>query len=56
MIQKILNDIISDFKVEKFVRFFRDKNRTFAPKKEELIQYDGNNLRNGVKLGEIDFW
>jgi len=55
MSKEILQDIIKDFNPDKFVRFFRDKNRTFAPKKEELIQYDDNNLRNGVKLGEIDF-
>ena len=55
MSKELLQDIIKDFNPDKFVRFFRDKNRTFAPKKEELIQYDDNNLRNGVKLGEIDF-
>ncbi|MBI2470212.1 MAG: hypothetical protein HYV59_03095 [Planctomycetes bacterium] len=61
---QILSDIIKDFDLEKpvpeyfyrgFVRFFRDKNRSFAPRKEELNQYDSDNLRNGVKLGEIDF-
>ena len=55
MSREFLQNIVVDFNPEKFIRFFRDKNRTFAPKKEELIQYDDNNLRNGVKLGEIDF-
>ena len=55
MSKELLQDIIKDFNPGEFVRFFRDKNRTFAPKKEELNQYDDNNLRNGVKLGEIGF-
>ena len=55
MSREILENIIEDFNPEKFVRFFRDKNRAFAPRKEELNQYGNDNLRNGVKLGEIGF-
>lgn len=55
MSREILENIIEDFNLEKFVHFFRNKNRAFAPKKEELNQNDNGNLRNGVKLGEIDF-
>ena len=53
--RKILIDIIEDFNPEKFVRFFREKNRSFAPRKEELLQYDDGNFKNGIKLGEIQF-
>lgn len=55
MNREILENIIEDFNPEKFVHFFRSKNRAFAPKREELNQYGDDNLRNGVKLGEIDF-
>lgn len=55
MNQKILSDIISDFGVEKFIRFFREKNRAFAPQREDLLQYDDDNFKNGIKLGEIQF-
>ena len=57
MIQNItiLKDIIKDFDPEKFIRFFRDKNRSFAPRTEGLSQYDDDNFRNGKKLGEIQF-
>jgi len=53
--RQILIDIIEDFNPEKFVRFFREKNRSFAPRKEELSQYNDENFRNGIKLGEISF-
>lgn len=51
----ILQDIISEFDTDKFVRFFRAKNRLFAPKKEELGHYDDENFQKGLKLGEINF-
>lgn len=54
-IRKIVDGLINDFSPEKFTRFFREKNRTFAPRKEELILYNNDSLRNGVKLGEINF-
>ena len=53
MSREILQNIIEDFNPEKFVRFFREKNRSFAPRKEELNQHDDENFRNGIKLGEI---
>ncbi len=53
--REILIDIIDNFSPDKFVRFFREKNRSFAPRKEDLLQYDDDNLKNGVKLGEIQF-
>ena len=55
MSKELLQDIIEDFNPEKFVRFFREKNRSFAPRKEELFQYNDENFQNGIKLGEIQF-
>ena len=53
--KQILNNIINDFQVDNFTRFFREKNRSFAPRTEALSQYDDAHFRNGVKLGEIKF-
>lgn len=55
MSNDILKNIIYDFDTEKFIRFFREKNRDFAPRKEELTYYDDENFKNGLKLGEIKF-
>lgn len=55
MSKEILQDIIKDFDSEKFIRFFREKNRAFAPRTEDLSQYDDDNFSNGIKLGEIEF-
>ncbi len=55
MSREILQNIINDFETERFVRFFREKNRSFAPKREDLIQYEDNDFKNGLKLGEIKF-
>jgi len=50
MSREILQDIIKDFELNKFIRFFREKSRSFAPRQETLIQ---ENFNNGHKLGEI---
>ena len=55
MSKELLQDIIKDFSPEKFPRFFREKNRSFAPRTENLIQYDDAHFRNGIKLGEVQF-
>ncbi|MBU0455450.1 MAG: Eco57I restriction-modification methylase domain-containing protein [Gammaproteobacteria bacterium] len=55
MNREILQNIIQDFSPNKFVRFFREKNRSFAPGQEELPQYDDENFKDGLKLGEIRF-
>ncbi len=55
MSREILNNIINEFQVEKFTRFFREKNRSFAPRIEDLPQYDDDNFSNGQKLGEMQF-
>jgi len=53
--REILQDIIDNFSPDKFTRFFREKNRSFAPQNEELRQYDDGDFQNGLKLGEISF-
>lgn len=53
--KQILIDIIEEFNPEKFVRFFREKNRSFAPRREDLPQYNDDDFKNGIKLGEIKF-
>ena len=55
MSREILQNIIKDFSPDKFVRFFREKNRAFAPIQEELVQYNDQDFKNGLKLGEIKF-
>jgi len=55
MSKEILQDIIDNFAPDKFSRFFRDKNRSFAPRQEDVQHYDDENFRNGLKLGEIKF-
>lgn len=55
MSRVILQNIIDDFSPEKFVRFFREKNRAFAPRNEWLAHYDDSNFRNGQKIGELLF-
>ena len=34
--REILQDIIGDFAPDKFTRFFREKNRSFAPRQESF--------------------
>jgi len=55
MNREILENIIKEFNINKFVRFFREKTRAFAPRQEELTQYNDENFKNGLKLGEIKF-
>ncbi|TSA25643.1 hypothetical protein D4R71_04965 [bacterium] len=51
----MLKEIINNFDLNGFTRFFREKNRAFAPKQEELFHYDDENFKNSYKLGEIKF-
>jgi len=55
MSKEILQDIIDSFSPDKFSRFFRDKNRSFSPRQEDIRHYDDENFKNGLKLGEIQF-
>lgn len=51
----ILQKIIEDSQHDSFVRFFREKSRTFAPRAEELAQYNNSDFINGKKIGELNF-
>jgi adenine-specific DNA-methyltransferase len=55
MSKEILQDIITDFKVDKFISFFRHKNRSFRPQRETLTQYDDEFFSEGIKIGEVSF-
>jgi adenine-specific DNA-methyltransferase len=55
MSKEILQDIIDSFSPDKFSRFFRDKNRSFSPRQEDVQHYDDENFKTGLKLGEIQF-
>jgi len=55
MSRDILQEIIDDFEIEKFTRFFRSKNRSFTSRRESLDRYNDNNFKEAFKLGEIDF-
>ncbi|MFH1798075.1 MAG: DNA methyltransferase [Candidatus Omnitrophota bacterium] len=53
--REILQDIIGDFSPDKFARFFREKNRSFAPRQETFTHYNDEYFSEGIKLGEINF-
>jgi hypothetical protein len=55
MSRAILQDIIDDFEPEKFTKFFRDKNRLFAPRKESFDRYNDRSFSSGLKIGEIPY-
>jgi len=55
MSKEILEDIIREFDLEKFERFFRKKSTLFAQKREDLSYYNDEDFTDGVKLGEIRF-
>jgi len=55
MSKEILQDIIDGFLPDKFSRFFRDKNRSFSPRQEDIRHYDDESFKNGLKIGEIQF-
>src|SRR3989338_8286286 len=54
MSSQILQDIIDDFRVENFTRFFRIKNDKFQRPNETLL-YEDDNFGEGKKLEEITF-
>ncbi len=53
--RQILETIINDFSVDKFSRFFREKNRNFVVREENYTRYDDDNFKDGLKIGEINF-
>ena len=55
MSREILKNIIEDFSIEKFIHFFRSKNRLFRPLKEDLSHYNNEDFTTGEKIGTIEF-
>ncbi|MCD6413219.1 MAG: hypothetical protein J7L54_03650 [Elusimicrobia bacterium] len=53
--KNLLEEIIRDFQIEKFVHFFRIATRLFVPLEEPLYEDDAENFSEGSKLGEIRF-
>jgi adenine-specific DNA-methyltransferase len=52
---QILETVISNFSIEKFNRFFREKSRQFVTQEENYARYNDEDFKNGLKLGEIHF-
>ncbi|MBS1552605.1 MAG: hypothetical protein JST15_11125 [Bacteroidetes bacterium] len=55
MSREILKSIINEFDPEKFIRFFREKNRKFTPRTEVLAIYNDDNFSNCIRIGKVDF-
>lgn len=56
MTKQVLIDIIRDFDVRKFIRFFQEKNSFFVPLDQELDYCDDEqDFKDGLLLGEIPF-
>ncbi|HQO21028.1 MAG TPA: Eco57I restriction-modification methylase domain-containing protein [Acidobacteriota bacterium] len=53
--RKILERIISEFSVEKFDRFFREKSSKYRPIGKEMDYFNDDDFKDGIKLGEIEF-
>jgi adenine-specific DNA-methyltransferase len=50
-----LEQLINDFHTDRVTRFFREKSNKFAPKKEDLAEFNDEVFKEGIKLGEIKF-
>lgn len=50
-----MQDIINDFSPEKFIHFFRLKNRSFKPHAEPAPEYDDDQFTDAFFPGEIPF-
>ena len=53
--REILKEIIENFSTEKFIHFFRNKNTSFRPMQEDLLNYNDGDFTSGEKIGEIKF-
>jgi len=53
MSREILQNIITDFDLQRLKRFFSEKNSRFRPSEEGFGHYDTDNLSAGSKLGEL---
>ncbi|MFN3605224.1 MAG: hypothetical protein ACK4UJ_11005, partial [Leptonema sp. (in: bacteria)] len=55
MFNDLLRDIIDEFDNNKFIQFFRKKNGSFRTKNKEISDYNDEDFRDCVFLGEIHF-
>lgn len=55
MSREKLQNIIEDFDLHRFKRFFSEKNRSFRESSESIDTYSDQMFRNGQKLGDIQF-
>ncbi|MBN1971506.1 MAG: hypothetical protein JW870_19230 [Candidatus Delongbacteria bacterium] len=53
--KQILDNVINDFSIDKFIRFFREISRQFVAHEENYSRYNDDDFKNGLKLGEINF-
>ncbi|MCX7589712.1 MAG: BREX-1 system adenine-specific DNA-methyltransferase PglX, partial [Patescibacteria group bacterium] len=53
--RSIIQSIINDFVVDKFIRFFREKSQKFIWQNFNLSQYNDDDFTDGTKIGEINF-
>jgi len=53
MSKDILQSIIKNFDLQRFRRFFSEKNKKFRPSEDNLDYYYDDNFSNGRKLGEL---
>ena len=52
---EILQDIVSEFDLDKFIRFFRNKSQSFTPRQELIPEYNDELFSDSTILGEIKF-
>lgn len=55
MSREILQDIINEFDLDRFIRFFRNKSQNFNPRQEPISEYDDEFFSDSIILGEIKF-
>lgn len=53
--KQILETIIYEFSIDKFVRFFRAKSQKFTAREESYSSFNDENFIEGQKIGEIKF-
>lgn len=52
--RKILEAVIENFSADKFIRFFREKNRNFVARENNYSRYNDSDFKNGLQIGEIN--
>lgn len=52
--RKVLEVVIEDFSADKFIRFFREKNRNFVARENNYSRYNDSDFKNGLQIGEMN--